>query len=73
MIRLALREIGSVLYFGIDEISRRNGHMYCTNVYDLKEKRLLWTGEGRDKSKIDRKGRLNPSGYVEFGWNSDIF
>lgn len=51
---LAHREIGTVLYFGVDEISRKKGHVYCTNVYDLKEKRLLWTGEGRDKATIDR-------------------
>lgn len=51
---LAHREIGSVLYFGIDEISRKKGHVYCTNVYDLKQKRLLWTGKGRDKATIER-------------------
>lgn len=51
---LAHREIGTVLYFGVDEISRKKGHVYCTNVYDLKEKRLLWTGEGREKATIDR-------------------
>lgn len=51
---LAHREIGTVLYFGVDEISRKKGHVYCTNVYDLKEKRLLWTGKGRDKATIDR-------------------
>ena len=47
------REISSVLYFGVDEISRKKGHVYCTNVYDLETKRLLWTGKGRDKSTLD--------------------
>ena len=51
---LAHREVGTVLYFGVDEISRKRGHVYCTNVCDLKEKRLLWTGEGRDKATIQR-------------------
>ena len=48
------REIGDVIYFGIDEISRKKGQIYLTNVYDLKEKRLLWSGEGRDKTTINK-------------------
>lgn len=48
------REIGDVIYFGIDEISRKKGHIYLTNVYDLKEKRLLWSGKGRDKTTINK-------------------
>lgn len=50
---LATRKMGSVLYFGIDEISRKKGHVYCTNVYDLETKRLLWTGKGRSKATLD--------------------
>lgn len=46
---LTHRELGGVLYIGFDELSRRKGHVYVTNVYDLKEKRLLWSGEGRGK------------------------
>lgn len=41
------RDLGDVLYIGIDELSRRKGHVYVTNVYDLKQKRLVWSGEGR--------------------------
>ena len=48
------RQMGSVLYIGIDEISRRRGHVYVTNVYDLSERRLLWSGEGRDKQTLER-------------------
>ena len=48
------REIGDVIYFGIDEISRKKGQVYLTNVYDLKEKRLLWSGKGRDKTTINK-------------------
>ncbi|MCU7916756.1 MAG: transposase [Candidatus Thiodiazotropha sp. (ex Epidulcina cf. delphinae)] len=33
----------------MDGISRRRGHVYVTNVYDLKRRRLLWSGEGRAK------------------------
>lgn len=46
------REMGSVVYIGIDELSRRKGHVYVTNVYDLKEKRLLWSGEGRSRETL---------------------
>lgn len=47
------RKIGQVLYIGIDELSRRKGHRYITNVYDLDQKRLLWSGEGRKKETLE--------------------
>jgi transposase len=50
---LAHRQIGQVLYIGIDELSRRKGHRYVTNVYDLQAKRLLWSGEGRGKETLE--------------------
>jgi transposase len=43
-----------VLYIGIDEISRRRGHIYHTQVYDLSKKRLLWSAEGRDANTLRR-------------------
>lgn len=46
------REMGQVLYIGIDELSRQKGHVYVTNVYDLQEKRLLWSGEGRSQETL---------------------
>jgi len=46
------RELGEMLYIGIDELSRRKGHVYVTNVYDLKEKRLIWSGEGRSQDTL---------------------
>ena len=49
---LAHRGMGKVLYIGIDEVSRRKGHVYVTNVYDLREKRLLWSGEGRSQDTL---------------------
>ncbi len=49
---LAHRETTSVIAIGVDEISRRKGHKYMTNVYDLSRMRLLWCGEGRDKNAI---------------------
>jgi transposase len=50
---LAHRELGSVLCIGIDELSRRKGHVYVTNVYDLERKSLLWSGEGRGRETLD--------------------
>ena len=46
------RDLSEVTHIGIDEISRRKGHIYLTNVYDLKEKRLLWSKEGRAKETL---------------------
>lgn len=57
---LAHRETGDILYVGIDELSRRKGHVYVTNVYDLEEKRLLWSGEGRSNDTLR-------SFFLEFG------
>jgi transposase len=47
------RELGGVLYIGVDELSRRKGHVYVTNVYDLSEGRLLWSGEGRGTDTLE--------------------
>ena len=44
---LAHRDLDHVTHIGIDEISRKRGHVYVTNVYDLERKRLVWSGEGR--------------------------
>jgi transposase len=41
------RDMSDMLDIGIDEISRRKGHVYHTQVYDLVEKCLLWSGEDR--------------------------
>jgi transposase len=42
-----------VLYINIDEISRRKAHIYHTQVYDLTEKRLLWSGEDRTAETLE--------------------
>jgi transposase len=49
---LAHREWGAMLYIGIDELSRRKGHVYVTNVYDLAGRRLIWSGEGRSRETL---------------------
>jgi len=42
-----------VRFIGIDEISRKKGHVYHTQVYDLERKRLIWTGANRDKDSSE--------------------
>jgi len=46
------RDLDKLLYIGIDEISRKKGHVYHTQVYDLIEKRLLWSGEDRTSETL---------------------
>ena len=48
------RDLSEVLYIGIDEISRRKGHTYVTNVYDLEKGTLIWTGEGREGKTLEK-------------------
>lgn len=50
---LANRDLGNLIYIGIDEISRKRGHVYHTQVYDLIEKRLLWSGEDRTSETLE--------------------
>jgi transposase len=50
----ACEQYRSVRFIGIDEISRKKGHVYHTQVYDLEGKRLLWTGAHRDKDSLRR-------------------
>lgn len=50
---LAHRDLSAVTHIGIDEISRKRGHVYVTNVYDLKSRQLLWSGEGRARETLE--------------------
>jgi len=50
---LTHRDLSEVTHLGIDEISRKKGHVYVTNVYDLGRKRLLWSGEGRTQATLE--------------------
>ena len=49
---LAKRDLGDLTHVGIDEISRKRGHVYVTNVYDLIAKRLVWSGAGRSADTL---------------------
>jgi transposase len=46
------RDLSSVTHIGIDEISRKKGHEYLTTVYDLKARKLIWSGEGRTEETL---------------------
>jgi len=50
---LAHRDLSDLMAIGIDEISRKRGHVYVTNVYDLEGRRLIWSGEGRTKETLE--------------------
>ena len=50
---VAHRDLTAVTHIGIDEISRKQGHVYVTNVYDLARKRLRWSGEGRSQATLE--------------------
>ena len=50
---LAHRDLEGLTHIGVDEISRKRGHVYVTNVYDLRRKRLVWSGEGRSKETLE--------------------
>jgi transposase len=51
---LANRDLSELMAIGIDEISRKRGHVYVTNVYDLEKRRLIWSGEGRAKETLEK-------------------
>jgi len=53
---LARRDLSGLRVIGIDELSRRKGHVYHTNVYDITSwpRRLIWSGEGREKDTLRR-------------------
>ena len=46
------RDLSDLLYLGVDEISRKKGHVYHTQVYDLMEKTLIWSGEDRTSETL---------------------
>lgn len=46
------RNLGTILHIGIDEISRKKGHKYLTQVYDLDARTLLWSGEDRKEDTL---------------------
>lgn len=53
---LARRDLSQLRVIGIDELSRRKGHVYHTNLYDIGRhpRRLIWSGHGRSKQTLER-------------------
>jgi transposase len=51
---LAHRRLGKLGSLGIDEISRRKGHTYHTQIYDLERKRLLESMEDRKAESLEK-------------------
>ncbi len=51
---LTHRDLRGTLYLGIDEISRRKGHIYHTQIYDLESKHLLESMEGRKAESLEK-------------------
>ncbi|MDP8970014.1 MAG: ISL3 family transposase [Actinomycetota bacterium] len=53
---LERRDLSGLRVIGMDELSRRKGHVYHTNVYDIgsQPRRLIWSGEGRKKATLQR-------------------
>ena len=46
------RDLNGITHIGIDEISRKKGQVYLTNVYDLRSKTLIWSGVERTKDAL---------------------
>lgn len=46
------RDLSGITHIGIDEISRKKGQVYLTNVYDLRSKTLIWSGVERTKDAL---------------------
>ena len=49
---IACRDKAETMILGIDEISRKKGHIYHTQVYDLIHRKLLASFEGRDAERV---------------------
>jgi transposase len=47
------RDMSNLLCIGIAEISQKKGHVYDTQVYDLVEKKLLWSGNDRKAERLE--------------------
>jgi transposase len=49
---LAHRDLSNLRSIGVDEISRKKGHVYLTNIYDLDTRKLIWSGEERTEKTL---------------------
>lgn len=51
---LRQRNLDGITELGIDEVSEKKGHRYLTLVTDIKKRRVIWVGRGRDRAVLQR-------------------
>jgi transposase len=51
---LAKRDLEGIEDLGIDEVSEKSGHRYLTLVTDIRQRRVIWVGKGRDRKALKR-------------------
>lgn len=49
---LRKRDLDGITELGIDEVSEKKRHRYLTLVTDLKRRRVIWVGRGRDRAVL---------------------
>lgn len=49
---LRKRDLNGITELGIDEVSEKKGHRYLTLFTDLKQRRVIWMGRGRDRAVV---------------------
>lgn len=48
------RDLDGITDLGFDEVSERKGHHYLTLATDLRNRRVIWVGRGRDRKVLRR-------------------
>jgi transposase len=51
---LRKRDLDGIQDLGIDEVSEKSGHRYLTLVTDIRRRRVIWVGKGRDRKALKR-------------------
>ena len=67
---LAQQDLADLTHIGIDEISRKRGHVYVTNVYDLARKRLVWSGPGRTQETPSMRSSISSARSAPRPWKA---
>ncbi len=47
------RDLNGIRELGVDEVSEKKGHRYLTLVTDIRGRRVIWAGQGRDKATLE--------------------
>lgn len=51
---LRKRNLEGIEDLGIDEVSEKSGHRYLSLVTDIRQRRVIWVGRGRDRKALKR-------------------